>query len=439
VEELSAPRTGRRRTYLLVAGLLVAVLAIAAGVVVFWANREPAAVAAPSPKSTRPPTPFELAAETLNAQAAALVAGDEKGWLAAVDPGRPAVVARYRDVFRNLRGLDVSHAEFHAKPLGYGVVDDKPGTVTAQVRFGYCFSGVACPSWRDNSEDGPPKVTDRITFKLTDGRYLITDRTTPPGTNFSSLEPAPWDGAALSFARGDRVTVAATRSQAKYAHKVLAAAEKAAATADHFAAYVGNQQKRYRIYLADDRAWKTWYGGDMPNWVVGYEIPLNSIGADVVLRTEDVMKDKRELALVVQHELGHVVTLAGVTHWDTDDDQWLLEGVAEYIGAYPQAAGTTRSRGVLAAEFRRRDAPKTIATATLSDDADDRTVDRLYAMGHYAASCMADRYGERKLFDFVGRVLRQGEKPDEAARAAYGQSFAAVDKACLKWIKGKVT
>jgi hypothetical protein len=402
--------------------------------VVFWPSREPAAVAQPPAKPTRPPTPFEQAAALLDQQAAALLKGDEKGWLAPVDPGRPALVQRYRAMFRNLRGLDVSHAEFHARPR----LEGKPGAVTAEALFGYCFSGVACPSWRSSADDGPPKVTLDLTFEVIDGRYTITVLTEPPGKSYNYLEPAPWAGDELVFARGERVTVAATRSEAKHVKTVLAAAEKAAVVTDRFAGYVGNRQQRYRIYLADDAAWKTWYGGEQQSWVVGYELPLNSIGADVVLRARELPQDRRERAFLIQHELGHVVTLAGLTRWETDDDQWLLEGIAEYIGAYPQPAGATGNRDLLAAEFRRRDAPRTIATASLTDDADDRSVDRLYAMGHYATSCMADRYGERRLFAFVDRVLRKGDNPDRAARAAYGTSFAGVDKACLKWIRDRV-
>ena len=140
---------------------------------------------------------------------------------------------------------------------------------------------------------------------------------------------------------------------------------------------------------------------------IGYALPLNAAGSDVVLRTGKVMRAGQDPVGTIQHELGHVVTLAGPTHRDTDN-QWLVEGIAEYIGDYPRAVTSTGSRDVVAAEFRRRDAPRTIATAPLPDDADDRTVDKLYAMGHFAASCMAEQYGERKLFAFVDRVLRQG-------------------------------
>jgi hypothetical protein len=428
----------RRRTLTLVAGIALAALAGTAGIVVFWPSAAPDAAAQPAPTPSRPQTPFELSAAQLDAQAAALLAGDEKGWLAPVDASRPKLVQRYRAMYRNLRGLGVSHAEYHARPvaeeLGLG---NKEGRVTATALLGYCFSGVSCPTWRNSTDDGAPKVTHRVTFELRAGKYLITGLTRPPGAADNHLEPAPWDGDELVFARGERVTVAAARSEGKHARKVLAAAEKAAVMADRFAGYMANKQQHYRIYLADDKGWKTWYGGQTKSWWIGYALPLNTVGSDVVLRTGKVMSDRRQLALTVQHELGHVVTLAGITHRETADDQWLTEGIAEYIGAYPRRIDDTGNRRFLAAEFQRKDAPRTIATASLTDDADDRSVNRLYAMGHLAAACMADKYGERRLFTFVDRVLRQGDKPDQASHAAYGKPFATVDHSCLKWIKAR--
>jgi hypothetical protein len=437
VEDHSAPRTGRR-TLTVVAGLVVAVLAIAAvGVVVLWPSREPVAVAAPAPKPPRASTPFEQATAVLDAQVTALLKGDEKGWLAPVDPARPKLVARYRSLYRNLRGLDVRQAEFHARPMDFWTMRDKAGMVTVDATLGYCFSDVACPTWRTDAQDGPPKVVHRLTFQLIKGEYLITARAAAPGTR-KYLTPVPWDGDGLALARGRRVTVIAAHSQAKRVKEVLAAAEKAAAAVDRFAGYMGNRQTRYRVYLADEKAWKTWYGGQRAKWAIGYELPLNATGADVVLRARDVLKSRRQLASTVQHEFGHVVTLAGIVHRETADDQWLLEGIAEYIGEYPRAATATGYRDVLASEFRRSGAPRTIATRSLDYDAADREVHRLYGMGLFAGSCMADRYGERRLFDFVDRVLRKGEKPDPAARAAYGKPFATVDRTCLKWIKRKV-
>jgi hypothetical protein len=434
MEDHSGSR-GRGRTLAVIAGVTVALIAITVGAVVIWPSREPAAVAQPQPRPSLPPTPFEQAVNILDRQAAALLKGDERAWLAPVDRDRPALVARYRSIFRNLRGLGVSHAEFHASPR----LDGNPGAVTANAAFGYCFNGVACPSWRSESGDGPPKMMQLLIFELINGKYTITVLADGLGAGSNRTQPAPWDGDELVFARGKRVTVAAAHSQAKHVKKVLAAAEKAAVVADRFAGRVGNPQKRYRVYLADDQAWKKWYGGDRPKWSIGYAVQLNSTGTDVLLRAGKALRTRRQLAFIIQHEFGHVVTLAGLTRSHTTGNKWLVEGIAEYIGAYPRAANNTGNWNILAAEFRREGAPTTIATESLADDADDRTVDRLYAMGHFAASCMADKYGERKLFAFVSRVLRQGDIPDRAARAAFGRSFDAVDKACLKWIKDNVT
>jgi hypothetical protein len=440
VEDHAVPRPRSRRALAVVAGLIVAGLAVAAGVVAFRSSREPAAVAAPPVPSAPPLTPVEQAARLLDGQAAALLRGDEKAWLAPVDPARPKLVAQYRDVYRNLRGLGVSHAEFHTQAMSWGMEPGKPDLVTVKASLGYCFSGVVCPAWHDDVKTGPPKARHQLTVEPVKGTYMITGRAALTGRSlYNPLQPAPWDGAELVFARGPRVTVAAPRGQAKHLKKVLALAERAAVEVDRFAAYTGNRQQRYRIYLADDRAWRTWYGGDRPTWAIGYARTLNSAGGDVVLRTDKVLAAGQDPLGTIQHEFGHVVTLADPTRRYDRREQWLVEGIAEYIGDYPRAVTSTSSRDDVAAEFRRRDAPRTIATAPLPDDADDRTVDKLYAMGHFATNCMADQYGERKLFAFADRVLRQGASPEQAARAAYGKSFGAVDKSCLKWIKRKVT
>ena len=67
----------------------------------------PAAASAPAVADI-PVSPFEAAISLLRKQGAALLSGDGAGWLAAVDPGQPALQARYRTMFETLRALDVS-------------------------------------------------------------------------------------------------------------------------------------------------------------------------------------------------------------------------------------------------------------------------------------------------------------------------------------------
>jgi hypothetical protein len=412
------------------AAIVVAALGISTGLVVLRPQSQPSAVAQAVTKPPRPLTPFEHAAGVLKAQADALLKGDEKGWLAAVDPGQPKLRARYRTVFRSLRGLKISNLEYHP-----GRREGKRGTVVVRADLAYCFSATACPAWRRNSAEGPPRITHTLTFTSVDGRWVISGLS---DTGANDLQPTPWEKGELVFAQGRRVTVAAPRSQAKQLKRVLKIAEKAAGVNDRFAGYLANPQPRYRIYLADDKSWKSWYGGIDAKWTVGYAVPLNTAGTDVVLRMSELLKDRRLMATTIQHELGHVVTVGGVSRRDFDKHRWLSEGVAEYIGWSPEPARASWNRYGARSAFRAGKPPKTIAAKSFGPKSADRTVDRFYALGHFAADCMADRYGERRLFTFVRLVLREDTAYDKAARAAFGTSFAAVDKGCLKWIKAQV-
>ncbi|MEV6488329.1 hypothetical protein AB0M20_06810 [Actinoplanes sp. NPDC051633] len=419
--------------------MLAAAIAASTGIVAFApssATRPSAVVPAaeakapstppstPSPSPSPPRSPFEQAEQALDQQAAALLDGDEARWLAAVDPRKPELVARYRSMFRSLRGLGVSQFDYqpHIRPGGKGA------TVAVGTTVNFCFSLSTCPEGA-----GAPAVEQSLTVSPVGGRYVITalTKTAEP----TQLQPAPWESGDLVFARGRRVTVAGPKSQSRNLRRVLAVAEKSAKINDRFAGYVRNPQTRYRVLLADEKTWKSWYGGIEGSWTVAYAVPLNSAGTDVVLRMSKLSSDAELLATTVQHELGHVVTLSGLGTRDFDEDQWLTEGIAEYIGWSPRHAAASWRRGSVRTAFRGDKRPRTIASKPLSDDASDSASDRFYGLGHFAADCMAQRYGEPALFEFVRLVLRADNTYDQASRAAFGKPFTAVDKACLTWIR----
>ncbi len=420
MEGSSRPR--RSALAVLVSVVALSMVALTIGAVILWPQEPQSAVATPPPA---PPTHRELAERTLAGQAKALMAGDEKGWLAPVDA---KLKARYRTLYRNLRGLEVSHAEFHVTDW---TKSDRSGT----AYLAYCLGRVACPAWDPRLTEGAPKAGFRLTFETRGDSYVITGAGAPGTANY--LQPAPWENRTLWFARGKRVIVAGPAGQKKHLRRVLAIAEKSAAVVDRYAGYAGVRPSRYRIYLADEKAWKNWYGGKTKKWVIGYELPLNATGGDVVLRSSRVIGSTRQLTLTIQHELTHVATLTGTSNPNAGADRWLVEGIAEYVGAQPRPPSRTGSRYALAESFRKRGVPKSIVVS-LADDADDLAVNTVYAMGHYASACMAAKYGERRLLDFVERVLRDGEEPDVASRAAYGRPFKTVDRTCLSWIKERV-
>ena len=435
---VAAERSSSKRV-LLIAACLFLVLALAglAGVVVFAAGRagvSTAADAAPPAAAKTPSTPFDTAAAVLETQAAALIKGDQAGWLAAVDPAQPKLQARYRSMYASLRGLGVSHFEYH--PYVRASKDQSPTTVAMGVDVTYCFSIDVCPSYANSEWQGAPRISQSLVLKPVGGHYVITS--TGKATDPNHLQPTPWESGDLVFAQGKRVTVAAPKSEASHLKEVLAIADRAAAVNDRFAVYVDNPQKRYRIYLADNKAWRSWYGGETDKWIVGYTMPLNEAESDVVLQTSQLLGDHKLMATTIQHELGHVVTL-GAVHGGSNDDKnlWLIEGVAEYIGWSPSPATASWRRQSVRASVHGSHPPKSIAAKPLADNAGAQAGDAFYGLGHFAVDCMAQKFGQRKMFDFVKLTLREGYGYEQASQEAYGKSFTSVDKACLSWIKAE--
>ncbi|MFD1370922.1 hypothetical protein [Actinoplanes sichuanensis] len=406
----------------------VMLLAVSSVSVVFWPQpqRPKPATAAPV-VAPDPSTVIERDVRfALQGQVDALLSGDEAGWLAPVDP---AARKRYRAIYRNLRNLEISRAEYGVEILGGSTTS----AVDARFMLSYCLSDAACPAWDDSVGRGPPKVLYELTLTRRDGGYVVTGIADIKDEN--PLQPTPWENTELRFARGERVIVAGPPGQAKNLQRVLTAAEKAAKIVDRFST---EPPARYRVYLADDKTWKQWYGGQLSKWVIGYHIALNQTGSDIVLKAGDVLDSDRQLAITVQHEMAHAVTMVPSRNWDQDEDLWLIEGVAEYIGFFPGKPQNTESRYSLRSWFDEHGPIKSIVRPELTDESDDLTVSTLYATGHYAVGCLADRYGRARMLVFVKQVIQEGQDLDPASRTAFGKPFKTVDKACVSWITQRV-
>ncbi|MEV4637969.1 hypothetical protein AB0J80_11505 [Actinoplanes sp. NPDC049548] len=429
------PRPARGRGLLVGGALaLVAALVVGAGAV-YVANREPLdsrAEAATQPAPGRPLTPSELVSQTLKRQTAALLHGDEKAWLAAVDPGQPKLRSQYRTMYRSLRALGVTYFEYKTHSVQGG-----SGEFRVDADVAYCFADHQCVVDKSVGSDGPPTVTQHLKLRSIKGQWLITSQTAR--TSVQAQEPAPWETSALVTANGKRVTLVAMRSEQKYFRRLLPMAEQAATINDRFAVLVGNPQKRYRIYLAGAKQWKSWYGGMTDKWVVGYALPLNEAGTDVVLNMAELKNDTRLLATTIQHELGHVVTVGGVHRrsYTGPGDMWLKEGIAEYIGWYPQPATASWRRQSVRDAVNGSHRPTSIALKALNADARTEEGDAFYGLGHFAADCIATKYGQRALFTFVRLYLREDRDLDPASREAFGRPFKTVDSSCVAWIRDR--
>ncbi|GAA0496405.1 hypothetical protein Ade02nite_17210 [Paractinoplanes deccanensis] len=417
-------RNTRNRVAVLVAGVLLLVLAV----VVSRPERETAAFAA-AVVPVRPPSPYELAVASLREQSAALMRGDEAAWLAAVSPG---LRQRYRSMFRSLRALEVSRFDY-APGVARPVKGDR-AAVEFRAEVSYCFGAEMCPGGRGPHWQQPPRIEQRLTFKPHGERYVISAVAAGPE---GPRRPAPWESGDLAVLRGSRVTLLAAPSERRHLARLLPIAEAAARADDRFAALMGTPQARYRIYLAGEAQWRSWYGGEASDWAIGLAVPLNMWAIDVVLRMSEFEDDPRFLRVALQHELGHVVTLSGAYRADAAEDTWLSEGIAEYIGWSPRGAEASLRRDSVRWQLR-TDPPRSMVPARPGPDAPSRAGDAFYGLSHFAVDCMAQRYGEGRLFTFVRLVLVQDNEYDQAARDAYGVPFSTVDETCASWTRSRV-
>ncbi|MEV4706837.1 hypothetical protein [Actinoplanes sp. NPDC049316] len=444
----------RRRKVMLIAAGVLTVAALVAGVATFTADNHTPAAAAPtqtasdtatSPSASasseaEPDDPGTLAMQILNRGTAALLKGDEAGWLAIVDPSKPKLRAYYRDLYTSLRGLGVTQLQYRRlipKPVGW-----EDASWDEDFYLTYCFSMSSCPPFKYLNPGGPgaPMITQGLTIRKLAGRDYRITKVAKAKQASEGWQSTPWQVDRLVLAKGKRVTVAASRGNAGRLRQVLAAAEQAATRADHYAKLIGNPQSRYRVYLATDRQWRTWYGGPHGRWAIGYTTFPQGVLSEIVLRTSEAGRG-RDLENLIQHEMAHAVTLGGLdlgAQSIVNPDMWLQEGIAEYIAYAPRPATATTRLPEVRQTLRSTRRPTSVALGELDNDASLRQSSVFYGLSHFAVDCIAQKYGETKLLDFIDLTLGQNMGYDKASEQVFGTPFRPVDRACIAWMQQQV-
>jgi hypothetical protein len=226
------------------------------------------------------------------------------------------------------------------------------------------------------------------------------------------------------------VVLATTPRYAGRLPGMLAAAERAAAVADRYAKW-GGPPARYFVFLAGPDEWTKWYGVKQASWVAAYAMPLSDQVTEVVLNASRV--DVMQTADVLRHELTHVVTLTG-TRQAYEHTWWLVEGVAEYVRLVGGKAGFDG-----AADLRRFIHSGRWTGAVALDDpaagATDTDVRAGYGVAFLAVRRIAERFGEQRMLDFFGAVVRDGVAVEQAAPAALGAPWDDVAADCAQYVR----
>jgi hypothetical protein len=349
---------------------------------------------------------------TVAGQAEALVAGNEEGYLAVVDPEARRLhdlLAQRYEVLRKM-GIGQWSQEINGRPDARGQLAWR-----ANVRVTYCFGDSTCR---------PSTVTVGTDWRLDGDHLVLTDQAS---TNQAQYGPRPWEtGSNVAVATGARTIVVTSGALSSRLSATLEAAEHAASVADTLAKWDG-PPNRYVVFLAGGSDWTEWYGTGKPDWAAAMYIDVTD--NEVLVNSLD-----RGYADTLVHELTHVSTLAGdrkgpndVTTW------WMVEGIAEYARMLGRPVSQYEGLSEVRSYIRATGGDPVVDIPGVNASLEEAT--GAYGVAFLAIRRLADRYGQDAMLDFWGRIVHDGETFEQAAPAAFGQTWSAVRSDCQTYIR----
>jgi hypothetical protein len=429
------PPPRRRKTGLFI-GIGAIVLLLCAGLgVVFYsigskadktlkagAKATPTATTVPRIAPPPPPDPTTMNG-SLALQGKALVAGDQAGWMAAVDPAARSAVAEYQRLFHNLHGMKVALWD-QASAGG----DEAPiGVEHYSIAATYCFLQSPCTKMT---------VTLPVTATLKAGRVVI-ESISVPKKNYETYAPFPWLTANLSVMTGPRVIVAASSAESSHLTAALHVAEEAAVVADKFAHW--NRTDVYIVYLASVKEAGSWLGGvTHANQYTGTINPVTDTDIEslMIMPAAASYAGPGGLAYTMRWTFGKAAVDAGVGEGGDNDS--LTAGMAEYIATYGHSGWLGNEFSGIHSFVRSSKWNKSVVlTKELQSTASDSTRRAARGIGFYALTRMVQKYGLAKTLDFWGYVERNSETLQEASQLAFGTPWATVNADCVAYIKSK--
>jgi hypothetical protein len=421
---IAGQRTGPRRSAvaILVIAIVVAffatvsVAAARLGTATSTATGRLGVVAAPPKVSADPLTLNSV----LAAQSTALIAGDENGFLAGVDPASKIVRSAYKRMYANLRALHVASWSQSAAGGGNRIT----GVRHFDIDVSYCLVVTTC-------RDMNAQLSVTAAVK---GGHVVIESYVPPATSERFDEPIPWETATLTAVTGPRVVVAAASAEKSELADALPVAERAAAAADKFARW--GKPPVYLIYLAGPSDAKSWFGGGLEH-STGEAIGLSATDIEVMVVLPAAGQTRYagpgRLGTVIQHEMGHVVTLYGDDQ-DTGHDSF-IEGIAEFI-AYNGHSNWAAYRLDNTREYVQSGKWSGNCYLTKEIESDDvLTGSAAYGIGYLTFKRLASKYGTAKMLDFWGGVERGGLSADQSSRKTFGVAWKTVNADCASYIR----
>jgi hypothetical protein len=383
----------------------------------------PASSGGPSTSFEPTPRDFRAIRKVLAAQAAAVLAGDQKAFLTTVDPQQPKLVAQQRVLFENLSQLDVTR-------LSYAV--DTSALVPARIPGGDPVLHPPVVEHLRIAETLTAPVSNPVdmSFVRRDGHWLVGAVSQPKDADhFDSPQERPWYGVPVVARRDGPLTVVVDRSAAhslgplttairddiSYDARLLGVAASYRVLVDATTNGLSydfssvSQQEAAAVTFpltASDPL------GDHATGLAGTAIKVNPKLVD------DVVSD----AGILRHELTHYLLRV----YTGSSPKWLTEGVATWVQYYPDTFSALQVPASLYASLMHAD--RALPSIGLFNT--DPSVN--YPVSQAAVAWLVDHGGVARLIELMKAYRTQYQDVNADAltprlfRQVYGVTVAEV-------------
>jgi len=343
--------------------------------------------------------------EIVTAQGNALLAADKDGFTrVAKQPGvREELLLRYR----NMTAMRVSKAR---SSVSIPQRDTEPGYWKAELTIDLCF---VAPSCREE------QVTEQTRWTVgADGPELMS---IVPATDGG---PRPWQVTELEVAHGDRILVAAPKQLADSLSRVLGEAKGAASVADSFSPR--DKLDYYRVFVADDKAWKSWYGG--LKGAGAATITVSDTRTDVVLDGSELQAPDGDVPGMLRNQMTRATALRG-RHF-AQGNWWLIEGLAGFAATGPGAGALPAVKQYLRGQWDGK------LPADVPDGVSGIELLRRHQIAFLAVKCLDTKHGRQGLLGFFDRVVKNKVSYESASLSILSaKPWATVEAECVSFIR----
>jgi hypothetical protein len=340
-----------------------------------------------------------LADDIMLAREQAIAGKDEQAWLAAVDPRNHALVRRQKRLFDNLVQLPLKTFTLEALDATW------PSDFAAPRFRRTAYIPYVEQQLQLRGFDREPVVTTYgVTLAPVDGRWLIVSDDDVADQEPRRARDAPWDLTRIVVRRSPHALGIFDDTSVESADRLLSWTEQSLRIVQ---ARVPLRWRRGVVFyaLSSPRLLRRMGTRFLDRAAIAFPVvdnsdsPTRRVSTRVMVNPKFLPRNEFQGTYLLSHEITHVA-LARTSPWTP---AWLQEGLADYVAT----RGADPSRWVpgQGSVARARRGVPALPRSTFFGDADPGFE---YDISLAACARIAERFGERRLWEFLERLAEAG-------------------------------